>query len=461
MKYLRKIIEYAFYLYIFLIPWQARIIFAQGQLNGKPWEYGTISIYLSEALLAFIAIAALLVHLKDYDEENHYKGRKALNVFMLALLFFGGAAVSTFFALDRSLAIRALIHLGEGLAIFLIVNEIKFSVHNLGRVLVASAVVQSLLAITQFFYQEVWSSTILGISHKLPQMLGISVVETAGGRFLRAYGTFGHPNVLAAFLVIGLIMALSLLLTHRSRLEKIIVSISAIVISAGLFYTFSRAAYLVLFLTVAIIAIYLWMNKTDGLNKIFIQFIVLLAAPMAVLALLNTNLVFNHYLSPSIIDSASVTDRSSLLQEARTLVEKNWLKGVGIGNYTLAAYNLNPTRAGESYQPVHDVFLLSLVETGLIGTLLFLLFLQEILKIIIGFKVTYNLEILEELKQYGKMYQTDYGLTTHWYVCLTALVVGMLVWFFFDHFFWTLYPGIIMFWLILGLWAKMLIRLKT
>jgi hypothetical protein len=39
--------------------------------------------------------------------------------------------------------------------------------------------------------------------------------------------------------------------------------------------------------------------------------------------------------------------------------------------------------------------------------------------------------------------------------------MGLTVWFFFDHFFWTLYSGIVIWWLVLALWTRMLVRLKT
>ena len=41
---------------MFLLPWQTRLIWQQGEINGAPWEYGTYSIYATQILLWLIII---------------------------------------------------------------------------------------------------------------------------------------------------------------------------------------------------------------------------------------------------------------------------------------------------------------------------------------------------------------------------------------------------------------------
>src|SRR3990167_3528965 len=54
MKKFERIIEYLFYLFIFLLPWQTRLIWQDASLNGYVWEYGRFSLYGTELLLWLI-----------------------------------------------------------------------------------------------------------------------------------------------------------------------------------------------------------------------------------------------------------------------------------------------------------------------------------------------------------------------------------------------------------------------
>ena len=56
MKKLEKIIEYGLYLLVFLLPMQTRWIIKTGELNGGYWEYGTISLYSTDILLAVLLV---------------------------------------------------------------------------------------------------------------------------------------------------------------------------------------------------------------------------------------------------------------------------------------------------------------------------------------------------------------------------------------------------------------------
>ncbi|MDP6571609.1 MAG: hypothetical protein QF747_02120, partial [Patescibacteria group bacterium] len=53
------IIKYGTLVFVFLIPWQARLILVEGSINGDYWEYGTQSLYATEVLLFLILIALI------------------------------------------------------------------------------------------------------------------------------------------------------------------------------------------------------------------------------------------------------------------------------------------------------------------------------------------------------------------------------------------------------------------
>ena len=55
---LARTIEYGFYLFLFLLPWQTRLIWREARLNGFTWEYGRLSLYATQLLL----LALLLLY---------------------------------------------------------------------------------------------------------------------------------------------------------------------------------------------------------------------------------------------------------------------------------------------------------------------------------------------------------------------------------------------------------------
>jgi hypothetical protein len=67
------------------------------------------------------------------------------------------------------------------------------------------AVLQSIVGILQFSHQESIGLQMLGEPILSSYVGGVSTIEIGGGRILRAYGTFPHPNILAGFLALGLV----------------------------------------------------------------------------------------------------------------------------------------------------------------------------------------------------------------------------------------------------------------
>src|SRR3989338_3887495 len=49
-------IEYLIYFFLFIIPWQTRLILRHGVLNNGNWEYGIVGIYGTEILLWIIVL---------------------------------------------------------------------------------------------------------------------------------------------------------------------------------------------------------------------------------------------------------------------------------------------------------------------------------------------------------------------------------------------------------------------
>jgi hypothetical protein len=69
------------------------------------------------------------------------------------------------------------------------------------------SIFQAGVGILQYLNQHDLGLQLLGESHLSAQLSGVAKLDVLGLKFIRAYGTFLHPNVLAVFLSIGLIIA--------------------------------------------------------------------------------------------------------------------------------------------------------------------------------------------------------------------------------------------------------------
>jgi len=87
-------------------------------------------------------------------------------------------------------------------------------------ILAFSGFLQSLIAIYQFIAQHsAFSSPILakitGESIISPQILGVAKILIDNDKIIRAYGTFPHPNVLGGFLIFTILITIYLYLEHK------------------------------------------------------------------------------------------------------------------------------------------------------------------------------------------------------------------------------------------------------
>lgn len=462
VTFLERGISFGLYALVLLLPFQTRYIFSLTEVLGSPWEYGSYSVYAIEVLLVGILIGATLLHLVDFDDDVHFRNQQSFLLKILIGLFVVMGLVSAFFALDLKLALWAVFRLGEGVGLVYVLMHSRFSLHTFARCFALSSVLQSLLGMVQFFTQSISASTVFGISSKVPSVQGVSVVETATERFLRAHGLFGHPNVYAAFLIIGITMTLALLATHRSYKEKVLAYMALAIQMTGLFFAFSRMAYMALAIIVGVLLLYFVVNAHKSLLKMLGEAVFIMAIMTVVWGGLYRDVAVARYFSPEIIESASVTERVDMMTTARELVGEYWQRGAGIGNYTVALIQHDNTLTGYEAQPVHNVYILILVEMGIGGLFIFMILLYEIIKHVVRMKVSYSATLLQVMEEYQKrdMYEEEYAFMTHWYVIASALLVAFLVWMLFDHFFWTLVPGIIMMWLVIGLWIRQFVRYR-
>lgn len=411
---------------LLLLPLQTRWIWHDAIIQNEVWEYGRFSLYGVDLLI----LLALVLWLASRPFQPTIRRVSPLVWMSIAGLLFV-SFLSIYFALDSSLAINGFSRLLEGVLLFFLITQLRVSWRVPVWTVVLSGAVQSLLAFFEFILQQVPESKWLGLATQDPTFSGVSVVLTTGGRFLRAYGTFPHPNILGGFLVYCIVLAIALLITTEHKRIRTWVAALLPGLSAGLLFSFSRQSVLGLLVSLmsfpsmmayrAKAQMRLW---TWGTGIVFVT--------LAVLGGIFAPLVVTRLNVAGPLEKYSLDARASGVQQAKKLLVDVWPQGVGIGNYTLALQKkIDSNIEAKDMQPVHILGVLILAEVGIFGLAFYVLFLIM-------------------LFWEGRHHPEPARRSTHLAIAgaLVIIPVFLGLW---DHYLWSLAVGQWMFWSMCGL----------
>jgi hypothetical protein len=188
--------------------------------------------------------------------------------------------------------------------------------------------------------------------------LGIAQMSVWGKGVIRAYGTFSHPNSLAGFLVVALMMWLNSRKLIRSKLWWWTVWWMGVV---GIMVSGSRTVWMIT------LGLLLWSFMRIGKNKKEVVGMVMIIVGLfsIVMAGVGVNYRTSDFLGGW--DRDSLSKRINLNLAAIRMVRSHPLFGVGAGNFLV---NLPEMQKNNSYfwlQPVHNGVLLVLAELGILG----------------------------------------------------------------------------------------------
>ncbi len=345
----------------FSLPWQTRYIFSYGTIGEYPVEWLTRSVYGTELLGWLIVIGTIVVHRNRLCSLVRSVIHQCRNLWLGVISALSVAAACLFsssFGLSVWYVARFVLVIGIIASVYFF-SEKKVWFY---RAFFASGVVQGIVAIIQFFTQQVWASKWLGMAEQLPSTLGTAVIENADGRWLRAYGSFGWPNALGIYVAFVLIIGFILLSQSRQTRHRLLIVAGEMIVATGLFLSFSRGAWVAAVAGVGLFFIVRcrqesWRSVVQnyaavsgGILLVFIGFFVV-----------NKPLLITRFTATNRLESRSLAERSSQYKEAFTLFRKHPWFGVGPGAYIVASHDRWFTVAP---QPVHNIFVLLLVEWG-------------------------------------------------------------------------------------------------
>lgn len=210
--HLKSIKEVLLYAYIWQIPFSWRVVFdpSRSQWNQGFNEYMDVSLYLGEVLIAF----ALLTHILEYKivnksihrylKENYHKlfhvehNTSYLTIGILLV------SINLLLSIDPLLSLVSMLHIASVIGFIFLFLRVYVSrgtkfVQNMFSILILSLIAQLIIAFLQVF-----NATSIGIAFLNESKLSLHMDNVAksnifSNTYLRAYGTFLHPNILSAY----------------------------------------------------------------------------------------------------------------------------------------------------------------------------------------------------------------------------------------------------------------------
>ena len=251
------------------------------------------------------------------------------------------------------------------------------------------------------------------------------VFENAGGMHVfRPSGFMGHPNMLADYLVFVLPLLFTLTLMGVKRIGRLVwlsVLVLFVLGVATIVLTLSRGGWISFALAIFFVLGFGYLRgivTAQLISRLAVlgvvgMICVVIAFPAALLRITES-------------DQRSTESRFVMMDHALLVIERNLLTGVGMGGYREAAKNNIPKSFAQLslwYQEellkgvVHNKYLLTMAEIGVIGFIIFVLMLWKFTTAVI--RVNYWRDPVYFAVGLG----------------LSAGIFGQVVFYMFDHFY--------------------------
>ncbi len=393
-----------FYLILFLLPANLAKHFplSSSYVSGIIVDYLIPTVYLTDILIiSLLAIWLISGYKKPKQLALCYKGPSFVTLFVTFLILLLPAVIFANSFIPAAYKFLKILEFSL-FGLWIYQHKSIISKTTVIKVISFSVLFQSLLAIGQwlrqsslfgywFFGEQPYNTATPGID---------KIIWFDGSLKIPPLATFPHPNILAGFLVIGLTIILHSLIKGPFLRSK-----------AGPYWIIISSALLTLFLTFSLSA---WL----AFLLITIPFLLLSIYPKIKALMISTGLiliVFSLSLRFSFLaPESSFSRRSQLNKISWQMFLDHPLTGVGLNNFTVSMEKYGYVTATTRFlQPVHNLYLLILSETGLIGVFAFLYLLLK-----------------------GPFLRSKAG--PYWIAFSTLLFLGL-----FDHYPFTIHQGLL------------------
>lgn len=414
-------------LFLVTFPFQIRsLIYSEPVfLSGNFNNYTSFFVYFADLpLLGAFLMWGCAHFYGERDDEEINMGYLPLTV--LLVLFLVLITISIYFAETKVIGLFISFRFIELFLLYLMIVNGVLSRAEILKYFLIGVVGQSLIAVGQYFKQTSLGLYFLGESHISSVIPGVAKIDFNGAKIVRAYGTFPHPNVLAGVLLVALFWANYYLKKHLWILLAVM-----IILLMALLLTFSRTVFLAL--GGALLVYYSMLNRRLPIKMVMLFCSILV---FLIVALNLEEIVVERFLMWN--DPVSTEDRLEYIDVSKDmLIERPF--GVGLAGFTrmMQEYSVQKILPWEM-QPVHNVYLLIMNESGVFAGLLFIF--------TIGFVFLMLVISLRKLKEDENQFA----------LVMAAVLSAMMIVFLFDHYFYTLYQGQVMLFIYFALASSLL-----
>lgn len=229
-----------------------------------------------------------------------------------------------------------------------------------------AAAYSSLIGITQFFLQRTIGGVLWFLGERSFDIMTPGIARTSWcwltnvrcSEFVRPYATFPHPNVFGGYLAAAMTIVALAWKTQKGKWVRLGYALVLGVSFVALLLTVSRSAW-----SIGLLAAILLVAMTPRkLNK---KTIIGIALGLLICVLF----ALPYYFSLTLLHE-SVFIRYDLMRSAFQLFTRHPVFGTGLGTFLVNLPSVAVTRDLFFIQPVHNIYLLWLVETGIAGLLL-------------------------------------------------------------------------------------------
>jgi hypothetical protein len=284
------------------------------------------------------------------------------------------AVASTIGSGDRRLGWFQVLAIVQSMAVAVWIASRKWDARARSLVLVAilcGVVLQSGVALSQSLFPGKLPLQFLGAGEYSEGAPGglpavdVGATTIAGVSVYRPTGLLIHPNLLAAYLVLTLPIAVAVALSGRSRGERVLGRVAAVGAAAALYLSLSRSGWIgtAVALTIAMVLVWRWraIAPSRALRvSIAVAFLCCLAG-----AAWRADRIYLRFTESA---RQALDFRSEYAQTAWRMAVAHPALGVGLNTFTDHApqYDAAGTSRIKAF-PVHNVYLLELAETGFAG----------------------------------------------------------------------------------------------
>lgn len=375
----KRILQHLFGVFLFCLPFSHPFLL----WSWSSFASGNFSVWSAFFLQFQVIFLLAIVIWGSYLFVKHFVLR--FPVLPLPLFFFVLSAIPLlFFVSDPTLHFLALIQFILLFFAFSFLQVTKPDWKLWGKYFLSSMLFVSLLSVLQIIFQHSMGFSFFGEPELAANILGVAKIDVGAEKFIRAYGTFQHPNILAFFSVVAFYLAQKIEWRYIKWLFLI-----------PIFLSFSRAGWL------AFAVSYFAFFHTVSRKNIF---------ALGIFTLTFFGLFSQQILARFTFFDAAFTERITGMIASATLLFEHPL-GLGFQHFTLALPSISSKFLFPwDIQPVHNVWLLILNEGGIFVFGFLLWFLVQIWKV-------------------SGVWQRQ-------------ILIALLVFSVFDHFLWTSFSAL-------------------